>query len=68
MDIVQKLSNQFCSLMIFHKNLLTSVNGSPIQYTEHEIMGCIYTKQIMEHVIHMALQDWGQITVCVQVK
>jgi hypothetical protein len=37
--------------MIFHKNLLTSVNGSSIQYTEHEIMDFIYTKQIMEHVI-----------------
>jgi hypothetical protein len=45
--------------MIFHKNLMTSVNGSSIQYTEHEITDCIYTKQIMEHLIYVAVEDWG---------
>jgi hypothetical protein len=45
--------------MISHKNLLTSVNGSSIQCTEHEIMDCIYTKQIMEHVIYVAVQTGG---------
>jgi hypothetical protein len=43
--------HRFFSVMIFHQNLLTSVNGSSIQYTEQEIMDCICTKQMMEHVI-----------------